>query len=783
MPETIVKPIRISFVATYPPRQCGIATYTYDLVHALAQLYDESVGESENLQVVALKKPQEVYSYGDEVRFDIREQHRTDYRESADLLNLSQTEVVNIQHEFGIFGGNDGSYILQLLAALKKPVVTTLHTVLKAPTPQQLDVLKSICSYSSLVVVHSQKAVEFLVDIYGVPREKVLVIHHGVPDVPFLDPAYYKDKFHAEGRRVILTFGLLNPNKGIEVAIEAVASLVKEFPDVLYVVLGATHPEVKRRFGEQYRVSLERLVKQLKLKEHVVFHKRFVKLEELLQFLVAADICVTPYLSKEQSASGSLAYAIGCGKAVISTPYWYAEELLADERGCLVPFGDADALANQLRELLSNETKRHRLRKRAYLFGRQMIWKEVAGRYLDVFQRAVREYGKLAVRSRIRRTVLEQLAIPEINLAHLRIMTDNTGIFQHAIYATPNRSHGYCTDDNARAAIVALMNFRLFKDESILPLLHIYLSFLDYSLDRETGRARNFMSYDRRWLEEIGSEDCHGRTLWALGITVDQAPTEAILGFATNLFNQALPSCLSFNSPRAWAYSILGCRAYLERFGGDREARDALRLLAQRLFHLFQANSSKEWLWGEDIVAYNNARLPQALIAAGQWLKDETMWRQGLQSLEWLLKIQTARDGHLSVVGNKGWLKRGGKKARFDQQPIEVAALVDACYEAYRATENKHWCVEMNRCFDWFLGRNDLREIIYDFSTGGCRDGLQSAGANRNEGGESTVCWLMALHRMHEIAQSDTDEVEELVADRKEGTGLSEDDKAYTQSR
>ena len=774
MPEAIVKPIRVSFVATYPPRRCGIGTYTYDLVHALAELYGESLSETDNLQVVALNKPHEVYNYGDEVRFDIREQHRTDYRESADLLNLSQTEVVSIQHEFGIFGGNDGAYLLHLLTNLKKPIVTTLHTVLKVPTIGQLDTLKSICSYSSLVVVHSQKAVEFLIDIYGVPREKILVIHHGVPDVPFLDPAYYKDKFHAEGRRVILTFGLLNPNKGIEVAIEALASVMKEFPDVLYIVLGATHPEVKRRFGEQYRVSLERLVKQLKLERHVVFHNRFVKLEGLLQFLVAADICVTPYLSKEQTASGSLAYALGCGKAVISTPYWYAEELLADERGCLVPFRDASALATQLCELLGNETKRHRLRKRAYRFGREMVWKEVAGSYFKAFQRAIQEHGKLAVRSRIRRTAVEQLAVPEVNLDHLRMMTDDTGVSQHAFYTTPNRSQGYCTDDNARAAIVALMDFRLFKDESILPLLHIYLAFLDYSLNREKGRVRNFMSYDRRWREEVGSEDSHGRTLWALGVTVDNAPTDAILGFATSLFNQALPACLSFTSPRAWAYSILGCREYLHRFGGDREARDTLQSLAQRLFDLFQTNSSEEWPWGEDIVAYANARLPQALIAAGQWLEDEAMWRQGVRSLEWLLKIQTAKDGHLSLIGNKGWFKRGGKRARFDQQPIEVAALVDACYEAYTATQNKIWHTEMNRCFDWFLGRNDLREIVYDFSTGGCRDGLQSAGGNRNEGGESTVCWLMALHRMHETAQTDTPEVEESAAEQEEGIIVSD---------
>lgn len=750
--EPLLKPIHVAFVGTYPPRQCGIGTFTHDLAKGVAQLQEEVLSTGETVRVVALSNGQASYNYGPEVQFEIHAQHRMDYRDAADFLNLSEAEVVCLQHEFGIFGGDDGAYILNLLDNLTRPVVTTLHTVLQRPTEGQLETLKSICARSTLVVVMAQKAIELLGDIYDVPREKVLMIHHGAPDVPFLDPAYTKDQFQAEGRRVILTFGLLNPNKGIEVALEALTSLVEEFPDLLYIVLGATHPEVKRRFGEEYRLSLERLVKRQGLEQNVVFYNRFVSLEQLIRFLVAADIYLTPYLSKEQITSGTLAYAIACGKAIISTPYWYAQELLAEGRGRLVPFRDPGALADQLRELLSDEAERDAMRKRAYQFGRQMVWREVAGAYIEAFRRALEERREPAIGLRTREWTVERPSLPEIKLDHLRLLTDDTGILQHATFTTPDRRYGYTTDDNARALIVALMNWELFKDEEILPLLQRYLSFLNYALDRESSRMRNLMSYDRRFIEEVGSEDSHARALWALGTAVARSPTDAILGLTTQLFQQALPVCETFTSPRAWAYSVLGSLAYLERFSGDREAQRICIILAQRLLKSFVDNRSANWPWGEDIVAYDNARLPQALIAAGRYLGEADMSRQGLRSLEWLLEIQTdLQEGHLSLIGNNGWLRRGGERARFDQQPIEAAALIDACYEAYLMTEEEGWLGEIDRCFDWFLGRNDVHGALVDLITGGCRDGLHAAGINQNQGAESTLAWLMALHQVHRI--------------------------------
>jgi len=748
----VIKPIQVSFISTYPPRKCGIGTFTHALTQGIAQFIGEPLGSGEMVRVIALSPQQESYSYGPEVQFEIQTQRRDDYKKAADYLNLSDTDVVSLQHEFGIFGGEDGNYILHLLDNLTRPVVTTLHTVLESPTPGQRETLKAVCDSSTFVVVMAQKAIEMLVDIYGVPRDKIVLIYHGAPDVPFLDPAYTKDQFQAAGRDVILTFGLLSPNKGIEVAIEAISQLVDEFPNLLYIVLGATHPEVKRRFGEEYRLSLERLVERKGLEEHVIFYDRFVSLKELIQFLVGADIYLTPYRSKEQITSGTLTYALACGKAIVSTPYWYAEELLADGRGVLVPFQAPDALAEQLRRLLRDRSARDELRKRAYQFGRQMIWPQVASVYLTLFQRALQERRRSAVGWRIHKPTGEWHSLPEVRLDHLRALTDDTGIYQHALFTVPDRRYGYTTDDNARGIVVTVRNWELFKDDAVIPLLTRYLSFVHYAFDKETGRVRNFMSYDRRFIDEVGSEDSHGRTLWGLGEGIAAAPTKEILGFTTQLFQSALLACTTFTSPRAWAYSILGILAYLKRFGGDREAQRIGAELAERLWQTFLDNATPDWPWNEDKLTYGNARLPQALIAAGEFFGNDRMRDTGLNALKWLLEVQTnPQEGHLSIIGNDGWFSRGGPRARFDQQPIEAAALVDACYEALAVSQDPHWRKGIELCFDWFLGQNDVHQALVDLHTGGCRDGLHAAGVNQNQGAESTISWLIVLQRRHKV--------------------------------
>lgn len=747
-----LKNLNIAFIASYSPRKCGIATFTFDLIHGLQELFQEGSIREENIQVIALNNISQGYDYPREVNFEIRDKHRGDYREAAAFLNLSTIDAVSLQHEYGIFGGDNGNHIVSLINDLRKPVITTLHTVLEKPSPGQEETLKAIISKSTLMVVLANKAVDILKNVYKAPEEKILMIPHGAPDVPFLDSSYYKSQFQAEDRPVVLSFGLLSPNKGIEYSIEAMAKVVKDFPDALYIILGATHPEVKRHSGEQYRFSLANRVKELGLQHNVVFHNRYVTLEQLVQFLVAADIYVTPYLSKEQIVSGTLAYALACGKAIVSTPYWYAEELLAKGRGILVPFKNSKAIADKICMLLGNDLQRNRLRKRAYQYGRQMIWREVASRYDSAFEQAITEYGRTKTAEHIYYTTLSPPSIPEINLNHLYNLTDDTGILEHALFSTSSRVDGYTTDDNARALMVAVMLYQLHHDEKIRSLIQTYLSFLNYAIDPKSGHVCNRMSYERRWSTRDNSEDCHGRTLWSLGYTILHAPDESILSMANFLFKLVIKGGESFSSPRAWAYSILGGLDYLQRLSGDTEANNLVSLLGKRLSKLYKNNRIEEWPWFEDSLSYANARLPQALIASGQHLGNRAMVKQGIEALDWLIKIQeNPKTGYLSLIGNSGWYFKGGKKAKFDQQPVEVTGIMDACHQAYLATGKKNWVQKIEKAFAWFLGRNDKNEFLYDFKTGGCYDGLHRGGVNLNQGAESLLSWLAARHLMYQI--------------------------------
>ncbi len=751
------KPLKVAFVSTFPPRKCGIATFTSDLYKSIKNINgNEDLNQPDNeLQVIALNNVPEGYPYSKEVSFAIRERYREDYRRAADYINLSPIDVVNLQHEYGIFGGGEeGSYILYLLGKLKKPVVTTLHTITENPLPSYKKTLQKVCSYSTKLIVLADKAVQILQDVYGVPEQKIEMIHHGVHDVPFLDPFYYKGQFNAEGRPVILTFGLLHANKGLEYVIEALPGVVEKFPDVIFIILGATHPEIKKKYGEKYRHSLQKMVSDYKISRNVVFHNHFVSLEQLKQFLLAADIYITPYLGKEQISSGTLAFALSAGKAIISTPYHYANDLLGDERGILVPFEDSKAIAEKLILLIEDDNLRNRLRKNAYEYGRQMVWGEVANAYMNAFEQALYDYGDLMVVDPAEANFLsEPIVLPEVNLRQLQMLTDDTGLFHHAVYTIPDRSHGYSTDDNARALAVAVMNWNLFRDEAILPLLNNYLSFLNNAFDPETGNIRSHLSFNREWSEERTSEETHGRAIWALGHAVAYPPTEAVLGFSVRLFKQLIESTHKFKSPRAWSYIIIGALRYLERFGGETQMHKAVTRFSRRLFNQFSKKASEEWPWCENTVTYDNPRLPEALIAAGQYLDKQEMIDRGLETLEWLIEIQTDKvGGHPSFIGDQEWYMNGKEKSRFDQRPLEASAIIGACHQAYLTTGDSVWRERMEWAFNWYFGNNDVRQPLYDFSTGGCFDGLQPAGINENQGGESVVSFLLSLHRMHQLA-------------------------------
>lgn len=744
---------KLAFIGTYVPRRCGIATFTADLVEAIAAEAPEL-----DCLVAAINDLPEGYPYSERVRFEVAQNNQDYYRQLAEYLNMTRVDLTCLQHEYGIFGGPAGSYILTTLRRLRMPIVTTLHTVLAEPDEHQRQVLEEICQLSERLVVMSERAIRFLGEIYGVPAEKIDLIHHGIPDMPFVDPNYYKDLFGVEGRRVILTFGLLSPNKGIEYMIEALPAIVQRFPDVVYIVLGITHPNVRREQGEEYRLSLQRRARELEVDSHVIFHNRYVSLEELCRFLGAADIYVTPYLNPQQIVSGTLAYSLGVGKAVVSTPYWYAQELLAEERGKLVPFRDSSALANTIIQLFEQESERHAMRKRAYAFGRRMVWKEVARAYLDTFQRASseRRRGPAVLYPTAASSDPLDIDLPDLNLNHLLTLTDDTGILQHARRTVPNLNEGYTTDDNARALLVALRARELESDKLLLSrLVRRYLAFVDFAFNRQNGRFRNFLSYDRHWLEEYGSEDSHGRALWALGYAVNLAPEEGILALAMNLFAAGLPAVELFTSPRAWAYTILGICAYARRFPGDSNARRFRELLAERLFQLYLANTAPDWRWFEPVLSYANARLSEALIAAGRELGRQDLIDAGLQSLEWLIQVQTSEHNHFIPIAHTGW-RRGGTRARFDQQPIEAHCMIEACYQAYLATRERRWREEMRRTFEWFLGRNDLGLPVYDYTTGGCHDGLHPDGVNGNEGAEATLSFIASVLTIRS-AQSPTD--------------------------
>lgn len=744
------QPLHIAFIATYPPRQCGIATFTQDLLQSLQQYYDSHPvpGRRALMEVLAMDNQRSESPFPKEVHFSIHDQNRIEYEEAANFINLTGIQMVCLQHEFGIFGGEDGKHILHLLELLKKPVVTTLHTVLDKPTDGQRKVMKALNVHSTLFVVMAKRAVHLLEKVYQIPPEKVVMIPHGVPDVPFLDPSFYKDQFQADGRKLLLTFGLLSPGKGIEYAIEAMKEIVAVVPEALYLVVGATHPEVKRSSGEQYRIFLENKVKELGLEEHIRFQNRFVNLQQLIQFLVASDLYLSPSLAREQIVSGTLSYALGCGKAIISTQSYYAEEILPQDIGCLVPFQNSQAIAAAAIQLLQNDQMRDQYRKQAYLSSRQMVWKEVAHQYANACDLAIMHFGQSRSYSE-KKTGYKRPSLPEIKLDRMFHLTDDTGILQHAVFNTPNRLHGYCTDDNARALIVAVMNWRVFNQSSILKYFHIYLSFLHYAFNPTNQRMRNFMAYDRQWREAFGSEDCHGRALWGLGYTVNYAPNQGIRGLANYLFKELLPTTLTFQYTRSMAYSILGGVEYLKCFSGDTEAKNMVRELSTRLFDLFQNHAEEGWLWCEPFLTYANARLVQALIEGGHFLNRQDMVDQGVKSLKWLVKVYT--DSHaerFSIVGNKNWFMKGEEKSQFDQQPIEIAGIMDACYQAYLVKGDMEWTQLIDRGFHWYLGKNDVGLPLYDFQTGGCYDGIQPGGLNMNQGAESTLSWLQALHLM-----------------------------------
>lgn len=739
---------RVALIGNHLPRRCGIATFTTDLADALATHMD-----GKECLVVAMNEPGRQYDYPPRVAFEVGEGDVASYRRAADLLNVNGVDVVSLQHEYGIFGGRAGSLVLDFVRELRMPLVSTLHTVLAEPNPEQRAVMDELTASSERIVVMSEDGARLLGRVHGVPASKIDVIPHGIPSVPLTGGS--KETLGLAGNDVILTFGLLSPDKGIEYVIDALPAILARRPHAIYVVVGVTHPHVREREGEAYRLMLEARAKELGVDSNIVFHDRFVSHEELVQFLSAADVYVTPYLNSEQITSGTLAYAVGAAKAVISTPYRYARELLSDGRGILVPPNDAAAIAREVISVFEDPVRRRGLEERAGQQGRSMTWPVVAASYARTFELAGQAHTQER-RAAFRAKTLARRAVdlPEVDIAHLRALTDDTGILQHAVYGVPRRADGYCTDDNARALILTTMleDVAVEPKRSLRALTSTYLAFVAHAFDGESERFRNFLSYAREWDPASPSDDSHGRAVWSLGVVAGRSSDRSTKGLARQLFKQALPAATRLSSPRAWAYAILGVDAYMRAFDLGPEVDGALDALVAKLVARLKATSTPEWPWFEDRLTYCNARLAQALIVGGLRTGEADVTALGLDALSWLNSAQTV-DGAFQPIGSNGFWVRGEPRARFDQQPVDASATVSACLDAHRVTGDAGWLSSAHAAFQWFLGDNHLRKSLYDPVSGGCRDGIHEDRLNENQGAESTLSFLIALLEMHAAAR------------------------------
>lgn len=727
---------KIALLGNYPPRKCGIATFTHDLNNGIKK-------NGVKTAVIAINDGLNKYAYPSDVVFEIEQNEIASYINAASYLNANNFDAVILQHEFGIFGGKDGRHIIQLLKRLRMPVVTTLHTVLDIPSENQRQVLTEITKLSDKIISISQKGIDILQEIYNIPLSKSIHIHHGVHKIAVEGVPALRKKLGVEEKKVLLTFGLLSKNKSIEVVINALPEVIKKHPNIVYIVLGATHPHVVKSEGEEYRHSLVRLVTKLGLEKNVIFINRFVSNEELYTYLKLCDIYVIPYLGEKQISSGTLIYTMGAEKPIISTPFWYATEMLAENRGMLFDFNNSQQLSEKITELLDDKSKRTAIAKNAFTLAEKCYWPNIGKKYLKLLKALVSENDSMEAAYEVASGDESQLSLPPLNLLQLRVLTDYTGILQHAKFNIPDRSHGYCIDDNARSLILSVMLQNEVQDvDEANRLTSVYLSFIDYAYNSDNGKFRNFMSYERQWLDEEGSEDSTGRTMWALGYTAATTNVGNFYRHSNNLFKKSLEKIDHITHPRALAYLILGM-VYHAQVHGESSVIAMLKEKTNQLSANFDTSIDQEWLWYKDIITYANSRIPQALIFSGMLLQDTAIINRGLKILDWLISKQFVGD-IFSPIGNAGWLTPEGK-ARFDQQPLEAHGMIDACLQAEAYVKDGRYAEYALKAFSWFTGDNDCSEPLYDFGTGGCRDGLNPNGVNLNQGAESTISWLMSL--------------------------------------
>ncbi|QQL48504.1 glycosyltransferase family 4 protein [Mucilaginibacter ginkgonis] len=734
--------MKIAYISTYLPRECGIATFNNNLMQAISANFPERTTRLQNGFVVALNDSDDTnqYEYPEEVKYVIRQNHQKDYIRAANYINTSDVNAVILEHEFGIYGGESGIYILPLLNRLEKPLISILHTILKEPNYVQRVIIREIAEQSAKVVVMSKRAVEFLTTVYDIPREKIQLIEHGVPDLEEPEPNPVKSLAAFKNKKVLLTFGLISRNKGLEVVVKALPKIVEKHPDAMYVILGNTHPGVVKHSGEEYRDSLKSLAAKLGVSDNLAFINKFVTEEELINYLTAATLYVTPYHNEAQITSGTLSYAVGAGAAVVSTPYWHATELLAENRGRLFDFKDPDGLAANVNDLLDNEDKLQKLKQNAYQYGLNLRWPKIGGEYIATAQDALINHDfsdKI-----LKNSIVDPEILPKFSLAHVRRLTDDTGIVQHAKYGIPNLKEGYCLDDNSRALIMALMAYQRNKSQEALDLLPIYLSYIHY-MQREDGNFRNFLSFDRRYLDEVGTEDSFGRTIWALGHLISCASNNSYREFAMELFHRSYPHFETLVHLRGMANTIIGICLYLKVYPTDEGMMAQMARMTQPLIDGYEKHQTEDWQWFEEKMTYDNGILPLALLHSYEITGNENVKRVAMNTMAFLDK-HTLSNGYLNPVGNDGWFHKGGKMPIYDQQAIETMAMVLMHFQAYEIFREPEYIEKMFLSYKWFLGENSLRAPLYDYETKGGCDGLQPSGINRNQGAESTLAYLIS---------------------------------------
>lgn len=733
--------MKFAYIGTYPPRQCGIGTFTQNLFHYMVNQQEKTKSKHEGI-VVAMNDLDATYEYPDEVKFMIRQEHQRDYIQAAKFINYSGSDICILEHEYGIFGGESGVHILPLLHRLEIPLMVTLHTVLKNPSYNEKAILQEIGKMANKIIVMSNKAIKFLTEVFLIKPENIALFEHGVPDLQF-SQEQTKKEFNLEGKKVLMTFGLLSRNKGIETVIRALPEVVLKHPDIIYIILGKTHPSVIRFSGEEYRNYLRRLIKSLNLENNVFFLNEFINQNELFKYLYATDIYITPYLNEAQITSGSLSYAVGTGAAVLSTPYWHAQELLADGRGRLFDFNNSSQLAGILIELLDKPEVLKTLRKRAYDYGRNITWPKIGNQYVETAEKIVKE---TPVKSVSKETIIDPLLLPDFSLIHIKRLTDDTGIIQHAKFGIPNLKEGYCLDDNARALLMVLMAYRQKKDPMALELLPIYLSYIHYMQNKD-GTFRNFLSFKRNYLDEVGSEDSFGRAVWALGYLLGNSPNDAYYQSGKMIFFDASKNFNKLRSLRGIANTIIGVCYYLRTKKSDDSMTEILRKMVYKIIDQYDNENSSDWKWYESILSYDLGILPLSLFHAYEFLPEDKILNTAIESMNFLTSINL-KDGFLSLIGNHKWYRRGGERAFYAQQPVDAMAMVLMHYQAFIVTKNKEYLDLMFTSFMWFLGENDLRMTLYDFETQGCCDGIERYGINRNQGAESSLAYLISHLRV-----------------------------------